>query len=139
MNDTESSHNTPLILVVDDDLTSRLLMRASLEKVGFRVLEAEDGTIAVATFEHIKPDAILLDVIMPKLDGYNTCRAIRKIKEGKSVPILMVTGLDDIESIHLAFEAGATDFITKPINWAVLNFRVKFVLRAKNFFSIHNS
>ncbi|MCW9050557.1 MAG: EAL domain-containing protein [Deltaproteobacteria bacterium] len=124
----------PLILVVDDDLSARLLMRASLEKVGFRTAEAEDGLIAVAEFEHLKPDAILLDVIMPKLDGYDTCRAIRKLNGGENTPILMVTGLDDIEAIHRAFDSGATDFITKPINWAVLNYRVKYMLRASEAF-----
>ncbi|MCW8860106.1 MAG: EAL domain-containing protein [Deltaproteobacteria bacterium] len=128
------SFKPPLILVVDDDLSARLLMRASLEKVGFRTAEAEDGLIAVAEFEHLKPDAILLDVIMPKLDGYDTCRAIRKLNGGENTPILMVTGLDDIEAIHRAFDSGATDFITKPINWAVLNYRVKYMLRASEAF-----
>lgn len=128
------SSKVPLILVVDDDLSSRLLMCASLVKAGFRTAEAEDGLIAVTDFEQLKPDAILLDVIMPKLDGYDTCRAIRKLNGGENTPILMVTGLDDIEAIHCAFDSGATDFITKPINWAVLNYRVKYMLRASEAF-----
>ena len=128
------SANTPLILVVDDDLASRLLMRASLQKVGFRVAEAEDGLVAVSEFERLQPDAIFLDVMMPKLDGYATCRAIRKLNGGENTPILMATGLDDIEAIHRAFDSGATDFITKPINWAILNYRVKYMLRASEAF-----
>lgn len=125
---------TPLILVVDDDLASRMLMRASLEKAGFRVAEAQDGLVAVTDFEEIQPDAVLLDVMMPKLDGYDTCRAIRKLKGGEHTPILMVTGLDDIEAIHKSFNSGATDFITKPINWAILNYRAKYMLRASEAF-----
>lgn len=126
--------NAPLIQVVDDDLATRLLMRASLEKGGFRVTEAENGLIAVTEFEQLHPDAILLDVMMPKLDGFDTCRAIRKHPDGIYTPILMVTGLEDLESIHRSFNSGATDFITKPINWPVLNYRVKYMLRASAAF-----
>ncbi len=125
---------TPLILIVDDDFSLRLLMRTSLEKDGFRVVEAENGLVAVSEFKRSQPDAILLDVMMPKLDGFDTCRTVRKMTGGIHTPILMVTGLEDLESIHRAFESGATDFITKPINWPVLNYRVKYMLRASNAF-----
>lgn len=128
------SNNPPLIQVVDDDLATRLLIRASLEKRGFRVAEAENGLIALAEFTQLKPDAVLLDVIMPKLDGFDTCQAIRKFPEGEHLPILMVTGLDDIGSIDRAFEAGATDFITKPINIAILSHRIRYMLRASEAF-----
>lgn len=124
----------PLILVVDDDPATRLLIRASLEKGGFRVEEAENGIIAVENFETLKPDAVLLDVMMPELDGFDTCRAIRKLTAGRHTPILMATGLDDINSIHKAFDVGATDFITKPINSAILSYRVKYMLRASDAF-----
>jgi len=125
---------SPLILIVDDDFSIRLLMRTSLEKEGFRVVEAEDGLVAVSKFKELQPDAILLDVLMPKLDGFDTCRAIRKLPNGIHTPILMVTGLEDLTSIHHAFDSGATDFITKPINWPVLNYRVKYMLRASTAF-----
>ncbi|MCK5516029.1 MAG: EAL domain-containing protein [Desulfobulbaceae bacterium] len=124
----------PLILVVDDDLSIRILMRASLEKAGFRVDEAENGLVAVEKFKKSEPDAILLDVMMPKLDGFETCRTIRKSANGVNIPILMVTGLEDLDSIHRSFDSGATDFITKPINWPVLNYRVKYMLRASQAF-----
>jgi len=126
--------NAPLILVVDDDLTSRLLMRSSLEKAGFRVQEAADGLIALSLFEEVAPAAVLLDVMMPKLDGFDTCRAIRKLPGGDNTPILMVTGMEDVGAIHSSFEAGATDFISKPINWTILNYRVKYMLRASEAF-----
>ncbi|MDX2493375.1 MAG: EAL domain-containing protein [Desulfuromusa sp.] len=133
MSDNTTS-NTPLIQVVDDDLATRLLLRASLEKAGFRVAEAENGLVAVAEFEQLQPDAILLDVMMPKLDGFDTCRAIRKLSGGEHTPILMITGLEDVDAIHRSFDSGATDFITKPINWAVLTYRVKYMLRASEAF-----
>ena len=126
--------NTSLIQIVDDDLAIRLLMRASLEKAGFRVTEAENGLIAVSEFKRLKPDAVLLDVMMPELDGFDTCRAIRKLSGGEHIPILMVTGLEDIDAIHRAFDSGATDFITKPLNWTILNYRVKYMLRASAAF-----
>ncbi|MDT8421899.1 MAG: EAL domain-containing protein [Desulfuromonadales bacterium] len=126
--------NAPLILVVDDDMTSRLLMRSSLEKAGFRVREAADGLVALSLFEEIAPAAVLLDVMMPKLDGFDTCRAIRKLPGGDNTPILMVTGMEDIGAIHSSFEVGATDFISKPINWTILNYRVKYMLRASEAF-----
>lgn len=126
--------NKPLIQIIDDDLSMRLLMRATLEKSGFRVTECSSGKEAVSAFDELHPDAVLLDVIMPDMDGFETCKALRKRPGGEHIPILMVTGLDDIESIHKAFEAGATDFITKPINWAILSHRVRYMLRASEAF-----
>lgn len=129
------SSNAPLIQVVDDDLATRLLMRASLENAGFRVAEADNGLVAVAQFEKLQPNAVLLDVMMPKLDGFDTCRAIRNLSGGEHTPIVMVTGVEDLDAIHRSFDAGATDFITKPFNWAVLNYRVKYMLQASEAFS----
>ena len=134
MNKNIKSADNPLILIVDDDLSARLVMRSSLEKVGYRVAEAEDGLVAISSFENLQPDAILLDVIMPNLDGYEACRAIRKLHGGENTPILMVTGRDDFEAIHRAYDSGATDFITKPVNWGALNYRIKYMLRASKAF-----
>jgi diguanylate cyclase (GGDEF)-like protein len=81
-------------------------------------------------FREKRPDILLLDVMMPEMDGLETCRAIRALPEGSDVPIAMVTCLDDIKSIKKAYEAGANDFIIKPINWIILNERVRFMLKA---------
>jgi len=123
-----------LILVVDDDPTVRLLVRASLEKTGFQVEEAVDGVEAIDKFVACKPAAILMDVDMPRMDGYTACSRIRKDASGAHVPILMVTGMEDIDSINQAYSVGATDFIPKPINWAMLGHRVRYVLRASHAF-----
>ncbi len=123
-----------LILVVDDDPTLRLLLRASLEKSGFQVEEAVDGVEAIRKYVSCKPAAILMDVDMPNLDGYGACARIRKDGRGAHVPILMVTGMEDLESVNQAYSAGATDFIPKPINWNLLGHRVRYVLRASQTF-----
>ncbi len=120
----------PLALVVDDDLSLRLSMCAAMDKFGFATVEAENGREAVAIFQSAVPDIVLLDVVMPEMDGFATCTAIRSLPKGKYTQILMVTGLDDTESIERAFEVGANDFVAKPINWAMLGHRGKYMLRA---------
>ncbi len=123
-----------LVLVVDDDTTSRMLMRRTLEKAGFAIAEAGNGVEALASFDRMPPDIILLDVEMPEMDGFTACRKIRSLSEGAHVPILMVTGRDDVHSVNAAYEAGATDFTSKPINWPVLGHRVRYMLRAADAF-----
>jgi len=118
----------PLLLIVDDDRSLRMLMRATLEQGGFEVAEAENGLVALSAFENLLPTAVLLDVIMPEMDGIDVCKAIRKLPEGKHLPVLMVTGLEDFDSIRQFFDAGATDFITKPLNWTALSKRVRQLL-----------
>ena len=119
-----------LILVVDDDPTLRMLVRATLEKAGFHVEDAEDGEAALVKFIKHQPAVILMDVEMPKLNGYDACRRIREDAIGAHIPILMVTGLEDIDSVNRAYSAGATDFLPKPINWPLLSHRVRYLLRA---------
>jgi diguanylate cyclase (GGDEF)-like protein/PAS domain S-box-containing protein len=120
----------PRVLVVDDDITVRLLARQSLERAGFAVAEAEDGSEAVSAFQEIWPHLVLLDVDMPNMDGFEACVQLRRLPNSEMIPILMVTGLDDIESIERAYEVGATDFVTKPINWLILGHRLRYMLRA---------
>lgn len=124
--------NKAIILVVDDDVMVRLLARETLEQAGFRVVEVDDGIRALEAFAKYKPEIVLLDVMMPGKDGYSTCADIREFPGGDDTQILMMTGLNDIESIKRAYEVGSTDFITKPINWVVLGYRVRYMLRAKN-------
>ena len=117
-------------LLVDDDPVMRLLVKEALEQCGLVVDEAEDGQEALSAYEKARPDIILMDVMMPRLDGFETCRHLRGMPEGDRTPVMMVTGLDDLDSITRAYEAGATDFVTKPINAVVLSHRVRYMLRA---------
>ncbi|MDH3689655.1 MAG: EAL domain-containing protein [Gammaproteobacteria bacterium] len=123
----------PLALVVDDDRMFRVTARAALEQAGFDVDEAENGRIALAKFGEQYPDIVLLDIVMPDMDGYATCAAFRELPFGTHVPIIMLTGLDDEESIKRAYEAGATDFITKPVNYLILTHRMNYVLRTSRY------
>jgi diguanylate cyclase (GGDEF)-like protein len=126
----KAKRGTPLVMVVDDDRAVRLLARETLEHSGFAVSDAGSGEEALQSFEESSPDIVLLDVVMPGLDGFSVCSAIRRTAAGRDTPVLMMTGLDDLESINCAYEAGATDFITKPINWHILRYRVSYMLRA---------
>jgi diguanylate cyclase (GGDEF)-like protein len=108
----------------------RILARTSLEQAGFIVDEAPDGAQALDRFAEAVPDLVLLDVRMPVLDGFEACQAIRQSPEGQHTPILMLTGLDDVESIDRAYRSGATDFAVKPINWLIIGHRLSYMLRA---------
>jgi diguanylate cyclase (GGDEF)-like protein/PAS domain S-box-containing protein len=120
------------ILVVDDDAGARRLTRATLTRAGFDVVEAIDGEKAIQAMQLAMPDLVLLDVSMPVMDGFTACAKLRGLAGGARVPVVMMTGLDDVESIERAFEVGATDFLTKPINWPILSHRVRYMLRASS-------
>ncbi|MEJ7807057.1 MAG: EAL domain-containing protein [Telluria sp.] len=126
------SNKRGTVLVADDDPVMRLLMIEMLGQVGLDGIEAEDGRQAVACFQSMAPDLILMDVDMPNMDGFSACRDIRALDTGATVPIIMVTGGDDIEAVTNAYEVGATDFVSKPINWPILGHRVLYVLRASD-------
>ncbi|HUQ29819.1 MAG TPA: EAL domain-containing protein [Usitatibacter sp.] len=121
-----------VVLIADDEATTRHLTRASLESAGFSVVEATDGEEAVATYAKSTPDLVILDVQMPRMDGISVCRALRAREDGRHVPIVMATGMDDVESIDAAYAAGATDFVAKPLNWALLPHRMRYVLRSSD-------
>ena len=118
------------ILIVDDDAVQRTLMREALEKAGFSCEDAQDGDEGLRKCLRLKPDLMVLDVMMPKRDGFSVCSEIRNGHVALNVPILMVTGLNDIESIERAFDVGATNFLTKPVNFSLLEHHVKYMLRS---------
>jgi CheY-like chemotaxis protein len=124
----QSGEQTPLILVVDDDRATRMLLKLAMEEEGYRLLEAKDGEQCLAAFTRWQPDMVLLDAIMPEMDGFTCCQRLRELPGGTYTPILIITALDDQDSIDRAFTAGATDYITKPIYWAVLAQRVRRLL-----------
>ncbi|MCB1676754.1 MAG: EAL domain-containing protein [Halioglobus sp.] len=117
-------------LVVDDDPTMRFMVATALQQAGWQVCEAVDGAGALTAYADHCPDIVLLDVVMPGLDGFATCARLREMPDARHLPILMMTGLDDEGSIERAYESGATDFITKPLNLSLLTHRVRYMLRA---------
>ena len=119
-----------VILIVDDDPVIRMLMRRALNSSMTNIIEASSGEEAIALFSVHLPDLILLDVSMDKMDGFECCSVIRAMPEGENVAIIMVTALDQPDDIKKAFDVGATDFMTKPVKWPLLNHRIQYVLKA---------
>jgi len=119
-------------LLADDDAGIQLTLRALLEQKGFVVTTVNNGVAAVEAVAANVFTIVLLDIRMPQMDGFEACRSIRELDRGKDVPILMLTGQDDIDSIKKAFEMGATDFVVKPINLVLMGFRIDYIVRASN-------
>ena len=117
------------VLIADDDALLRDIAIATFEGAGFEVQAVTTGNAAVAACATRMPDIALLDVEMPNGSGYEACAAIRELPGGANLPIVMVTGHDDAVSIDKAYDAGATDFVVKPVNWALIVHRIRYVLR----------
>jgi len=129
MPDAFVSHPPAMVLVVVDDPAQRLIFKETLINAGYRVEEAVAGLDGLEKAQQLKPDLIALDVMMPGMDGFEACAAIRKDETLRHVPVMMVTGLEDVDSIERGFVAGATDFVTKPVNWLLLEYSVMYLLR----------
>jgi diguanylate cyclase (GGDEF)-like protein len=127
----DAGGDSPLILIADDDKATRVLLRRVMEREGYRVVAAETGVEAVRLCQSVAADLILLDYIMPELDGVEACAQIRTLERYKATPVLMITSLDDDASIHRALVCGASDYITKPILLPVLRQRVRHLLASR--------
>lgn len=129
-----SSHEIKIaqtkILVVDDDEQLRLLFRYKLEEEGFHVVEAGSGEEAISVYQQTTPTMILMDAVMPGMDGFDACQNIFELATSEKPIVLMTTSLDDDKSVSRAYDAGAADYITKPIHWAVLTNRLKHLLKS---------
>ncbi len=122
------------ILVVDDTASNRLILRAKLASAYYDVLLAENGTQALEIARNEQPDMILLDVMMPDLDGHTVCRMLKADTELAHIPVIMVTGANSTEERLRGLEAGADDFLTKPVNDLALFARVRNLMRTKVMF-----
>ncbi len=120
----------PKVLLVDDDEVNLLLTSIALRERGFHITEATSGEQAMRTLAEWLPDVVVLDALMPGLDGFETCRQLRHLPGFESLPVLMLTGLDDDASITRAYEAGATDFFVKSTQWSLLAGRLRYLLRS---------
>ncbi|MBF0626578.1 MAG: EAL domain-containing protein [Magnetococcales bacterium] len=117
-----------LFFVVDDDPVTRLMLCRFLERHGYLAKGFANGALVLDAFDQERPDVILMDAKMPVMDGFEACRRLKERPDLRHVPVLMITGLNDDDSVDRAFEIGATDFITKPIHWAILRNRVHYLL-----------
>ena len=127
----DASHPAePEVLLVDDDEVNLLLTTLALRERGFKVFEAASGEQALDLLRGWTPDIVILDALMPGLDGFDTCRRLRQLSGYERVPVLMLTGLEDDASITRAYQAGATDFFVKATQWGLLAGRLHYLLRA---------
>ncbi len=130
---TEKS-SQPSVLVVDDDRLTRLLLRQALEHENYRVIEVSNGEDCLKIYEELQPNLILLDAMMPMMTGFECCERLSKLENIQHTPILIITGLEDESTINWAFQVGATDYITKPINAAILRQRVRLLIERSRLF-----
>jgi len=128
---TQNPDQRFVVLHVDDDAASLMMAEGALEEAGFEVIHAENGAEAVTKFHEESPDLIIMDAVMPVMDGFDAIAKIRSLPNGGHIPIMMITGLEDLDSITRAYEEGATDFLTKPISFFTLPYRLQYMLRAK--------
>jgi putative two-component system response regulator len=125
----------PVVLVVDDAAANRELIRSYLDQIDCEVWLAQDGPTALAMIELSAPDLVLLDVRMPGMDGYEVCRRIKAMPGGRLLPVVMITGFSQTTNRILALEAGADDFMAKPVEGAELIARVRSALRLKELYN----
>ena len=129
----------PVVLVVDDGAANRELIRMYLSTIDCEVRLAGDGVAALEMIDRNPPDLVLLDVRMPGMDGYEVCRRIKSTPRGKLLPVVMITGLSQTKHRVAALEAGADDFMTKPVEAAELIARVRSALRLKELYNTLDS
>ena len=130
LSEAGDQQDRPVILLIEDDDSLRIALRLSLTPAGYHVIEAADGPSGLKAYSAHRPDLVLLDLMMPGMDGFTTCARLRELPDGGFVPVLVVTAMEDRNSIDRAFQMGVTDYITKPVNQEVLRLRVRHLLSA---------
>ena len=129
-----SPHHPPLILIVEDDALVRALLSEKMREDGYQVVTARNGKEALIIYQEIQPDIVLMDGVMPAMDGFECCAHLQELPGGDLTPVLMITGLEDSGSLDRAYEVGAADYIAKPIHWAALRQRVKRILNQSQLY-----
>ncbi|MBD2153416.1 PleD family two-component system response regulator [Leptolyngbya sp. FACHB-16] len=127
-------HEPPLILLADDDRLTRTILCEALQKEGYRVAEVSDGQACLEAYKAVRPNLVLLDAMMPVMNGFDCCTRLLTLPGSHHTPILMITGLDDQTSVDWAFQVGATDYVTKPIHWSVLRQRVRILIEKSQLY-----
>ncbi len=123
---------TPIVLIVDDDQPSLELLQAYLEDVDCETMSAHDGLQALKIISKTPPDLVLLDIMMPKMSGFEVCKKIKNDPRTSDIPVIMVTALNEFGDIEQGINSGTDDFISKPINKLELLTRVKTMLKLKH-------
>jgi len=129
---TEEIDRLPTILVVDDDQQNLELVQAYLEDIACQTVAARDGIEALELVASAKPDLILLDVMMPKMSGFEVCRRLKNDPDTTDIPVIMVTALNEFGDIERGIDSGTDDFVSKPINKLELLTRIRTMLKLKH-------
>jgi diguanylate cyclase (GGDEF)-like protein/PAS domain S-box-containing protein len=119
------------ILIAEDSKLERRMLRNNLVSWGYQVNEAVNGKEAITMFDEVNPDLVILDGIMPEMDGYAVCEYLQEHKKRNRTPIILITAYDNEEAVERAFAAGAGEYLTKPVYWNVLKYRIKRILQAR--------
>lgn len=119
-----TQQKSTLVLIADDDAAARIVLRHLLEDQGYEVIEAQNGQECIRSYLQFQPDLVLLDCVMPVMDGYTCCQRLRTLPNADDTPIVMLTSLSDSNSIQRAFALGVTDYIPKPIQWDSFSQRI---------------
>ncbi len=130
-----ANRRPPLLLVVDDDEVIRRILAQNLAAEGYQIVEAKNGEAALVMYQQVQPDMVLLDGIMPVMDGFECCAKLQELPNGPQTPVLIITGLEETSYVDRAFEVGAADYITKPIHWPVMRQRVRRLLQQSQLYS----
>ncbi len=130
--DTHGAPERARVLLVDDDEVNLMLTALALRERGFDITESASGEQALTLLSHWVPDVVVLDAMMPGLNGFDTCLALRQQAGFENMPVLMLTGLDDEASITRAYQVGATDFFVKSPQWSLLAGRLRYLLRSSH-------
>jgi len=125
-------NNIPLILIVDDNQQNLELLQAYLEDVDCETMDAYDGVEALEKVAERAPDLILLDIMMPKMSGFEVCKRLKKDPKTEDIPVIMVTALNEFGDIERGIDCGTDDFLSKPVNKLELLTRVKTMLKLKH-------
>lgn len=126
----QSNTDRPVVLLIDDDKTVHLWANRNLPETGFRLISRYDGVEGVAAFKEESPNIVIVDIEMPMMDGFETCMQIRRLPNGKNIPLVMMTVTEDADRIAQAYTSGATDFVVKPFNWKILAQRLHYMVKA---------
>jgi diguanylate cyclase (GGDEF)-like protein len=120
------------VLIVDDSATIRAGLRALVEKMGHSVVDAEDGSRALAIYREDRPDLVLIDVVMPVMDGYDAARQMRESRPDEWVPIIFLSSKEADQDLDRAIEAGGDDYLVKPVSYVVLNAKIRALQRIES-------
>jgi diguanylate cyclase (GGDEF)-like protein len=120
------------VLIVDDSPTIRVGLRSLVEKMGHSVVDAEDGSKALAIYREDRPDLVLIDVVMPVMDGYDSARQMRQIRPDEWVPIIFLSSKEADQDLDRAIEAGGDDYLVKPVSYVVLNAKIRALQRIES-------